>query len=379
MLLLLGGCICGKTTYFRKVDVDIDGTVIRGKYPVSESIAKDVDCSRFDYDHAGKLLKINYLRATMSNLFPNGYLPYGATQVRFQYSDVSEKRTFLNSKGNVIGSQVSELRNSQPTSISIYNATGRLDERYLLIRNEKGQVSRKIFLSENGERISNADGIYEERYEYDAKNNKREIRLYASDGRLKEDETFGIAIIQKEYDDYGNVVEMRSYGADGNPKEDKIWGYALRCSRYDEKGNVIEERYYGIDGKLKERLGGVAIERIKYNDRGDRVETRWYGTNEQLTAIARTTYDYEQNRMERRYYGSDETLVEDSNGIAIMVAQHDSDGNVKEVRYLGIDGQLKDNNRGFAIIRYEFDQEGKETKAIYLDKIGRVTKEDRRE
>jgi len=377
-LLLLGGCVSGTTAYFRKIDADIDG-IMRGKYPVSDSIGKDVNCYRFDYDGVGKLLKIKYLRSAISELSD---LPYGATQVRFKYSDESEKKIFLNSRGKVIGFECLELRNNQPVTISSYGSTGNLDERYALIRNENGQVSRINFLNEKDDRISNTEGFYEVRYRYDNRGNKSEVSFCAADGQRQEIEGLGFAIAQYEYDDYGNTVEERFYGADEKPKEIKGDGAALVSSTYDGNGNIIERRQYGIDGKLKENRSGRAFWRFKYNDRGDRVEVKCYGANEQLNegkagwAILRLTYDYKKNHQESRFYGADGTPKSNSMGTAILLNQYDPNGNQKETRFLGINGQLKENNKRVAIIRYEYDQEGKETKTIYFDRNGRVIKEE---
>jgi YD repeat-containing protein len=238
--------------------------------------------------------------------------------VKFEYSDSIERRLFLDSKGNVLRREDLEVgKHNKTVSMSIFdNGDTRRDRISLWNLDEDKRIAREIYLNGKGEKVTNDSGISEKRYEYDSKGNLIATKDYDSEGKLAEDEYFGIAIFRHEYDDHGNRVQSLTYGVDGRLKEDRVWGCAVRMSKYDEAGNETETSYYGTDGRPTEIMWGFA---------------RWQ-------------FDY------------------------------DSRGNMVEVRCYGSDGQLTENFRGVAVIQNEYDDEGNYVTTIERDKNGKILK-----
>jgi YD repeat-containing protein len=376
--LLLNGCATSTVTYYRKVDdTGMHGYKIPGSYPISDVIAKKVNCFRFTQNPDGKLSEIAYLRN--GKLSPNDEWFYGAARVKFEYTDSIERRLYLNSKGNVFWREDLEAdKHNKTVSLSSFdNGETRRDTLYLWKLNEDGRIEWHVYLNGKGERVTNSAGVSEARYEYDKKGNLTTIRFYDSEGKPGEDgHESGIAIIRVEYDDHGNEVKKSFYGVEDNLTEHRAWGCATVISKYDETGNRIEASYYGTDGRLKE------YSQFEYDNRGNYVEGRGYGSDGQLKedsggwSIMRTVYDQRGNLIEARFYDRHDHLTENRYlGAAFYRRQYDQDDNLIETRYYGINGESKEDSKGIAVIHHEYDDKGNRVKTIAIDKNGKIVSE----
>jgi hypothetical protein len=205
-------------------------------------------------------------------------------------------------------------------------------------------AEKRVFLDTGGRPTANHDGAYAIVLRYDDKGNPVEWRNLGADGRPKEAQGSGLAVLRWRYDAQGQPVEERHYGAAEQLKVDRRVGVAIIRWQYDPDGNTVEESYFGPDGRpTLDRLRGVAAVRWQYGANGKTVE--------------------------ESYLGSDGQLREDKNrGVAIVRWHYDANRNAVEERYLGTDQRLKTDRRlGVAIIRWQYDPYGREIGTQMLD------------
>ncbi len=387
--------------YYRQVIV-VNGDEIKGRYPIDETLAKTIHSYRFIYNENNILIKLEILNINCTKPFSvkdvryNYILQSDWFEIKIEYIDKIEKRSYIDKKGEVYAYEIIEKDELQKNmSQSNYYFDGSMYSKYFM-------VDKYIWeLDDDGKKISeeylayNSGIDYESTCKYNNNGYKTEQRFQNEKGQFPTLDLKGYAIIQSDYDEYGNEIERRYYGADSKLKP-QMYGFTSIQFDYDKDGNMIEKRYYGINNELKayeyysysgnDYSGGRhAIARFKYDEKGNISEISYYDTNYKLkevdggTAIFRYKYDLNCNVIEESYYGADSKLKErggiklENFGYAIERYKYDELGNIIERSYFGTDEKLNLISFGdYAIVRYKYDDLGNIIEKSYFGVDGKL-------
>lgn len=416
--------------YYRYVILN-NRNEIKGKYLIDELLAKNIHSYRFIYNEDSILILIENLNINSTNPFPvrdfrNNYVSEEVwNQLKIEYNDNIEKRTYINKIGEVYAYEIIEKDELQNTMTqSNYFSDGFLQNQYKWSLNINGQIIKESWIdyqvgignytmelnySNNDLRIvkkniGEFDNLETHHYwgyaisqsNYDEYGNEIEIKYYGTDFKLIRLE-YGYSSIQIDYDKNGNLVEKRYYGIDNNligyrNRKGMGGGYSITRYKYDEKGNLLEQSFYDTNNKLMESLEtGIAIYQFKYDMNCRLIEKRFYGADGNLKeyvdditknksgySIIKFKYDKYGREIERSYYGADEKLCLKNFGeYSINRTKYNDVGNVLEESYYGIDSNLKNVKydygygfSGYAIIQYRYNELGKLIESNFFNADG---------
>ena len=161
--IIIVACTCTDTKprYYRHVEID-GRYSIEGRYPVTEELAKKINCYRFVFDDRGKISRIEYLR----NGKPALDNKLGVASIVFQHEKDYEQRVYLNQAGRPAAdkSGVYSIRlrlneNKHPVALLNYGRTGELSAdrqgvvQYIWTIDAKGRRVVSIQADKEGKRI----------------------------------------------------------------------------------------------------------------------------------------------------------------------------------------------------------------------------------
>ncbi len=275
-----------KTEYFRQIALDGNFDIV-GRYPISESAARQGAAYRLTYNNNG-LEKVEY---TINGHMKENDLYFHAGQIKIEHMDDGwEKRSYYNYKGKptrdiVSGAysvRIHKDEDNNTISLYNYNKTNSLMKdkygvaHYLCYLDDEGRRSSSIRFDVAGNRVTDKEGFYELLSRYDDEGNVVEQLNYDEDGKLMDDKDY-FTSIRRAYDENGNIIDERFYGIDGELKLHTFVGVAMIKRAYDDQGRIIEERYFGIDEMPRERVkySGFSYAMIRYN----------YGTDGEIKKV----------------------------------------------------------------------------------------------
>lgn len=216
----------------------------------------------------------------------------------------------------------------------------------LFERDNKGNVVKQIYLDINGIEIIDIEYKYSVvRREFDEVGNDVTASYYDTNDHLTINNK-GYAKATFSYDDKGNGVEAIFFDADEHKTLHKN-GYYKILLHYDNKGNHIESKYFGLDeGLILHKDGNAKVEYI-YNDKGLLIDTAFYGKNDRLTLI--------------------------KSGYARKKCKYDEDGRVIETSYYDTSEKPVLSKYGYTKAKYGYDAFGKHVESAYYGIDGLLT------
>ncbi len=273
--------------YFQQVILD-NKFSITGLNSINK---KRMNCYRFTYNNANKLIKVEYIGSKKGKLEIDPY--FGVAQIEIEYTNGYETRRFLNKRDNPMRDNISGVhhirikldKNNDPTSIFNHNIMGELINdkygvaQYFWINDDNGQRIKSIRLNRHGERIADKEGFYELRAVYNNNNRMIEQLHYDEKGQPITDGD-KIAKIKYNYNKKGELVETSYLGSDGQLQESKLFRIAIIRSKFDDNGFLIEQSFYGTDEQLKDihdnKNGLFAMKRLIYDKHGTLKKVIYY-------------------------------------------------------------------------------------------------------
>jgi FHA domain/PDZ domain len=239
----------------------------------------------------------------------------------------------------------------------------------------EGLVLTRVEIGADNKQITLRNGQSAAVFTYDGNLNPFRCKLTGADGQPINGPN-GFAYYSREFDRWGNDTVIAYYGIDGKPVLHKD-GYAKITKRYDDRGNLIEGAHFGLDGNPTLDKDGVAKGTIRYDDRGNVVEVALFDVNDKPTpdkqGVTKYTirYDPFDRIIETAAFGIDGKPTLGKNGVAKYVRQYDERGNVIEEAFFGVDSKPTLHKDGYAKIAKRYDDRGKVRSAFGID--GRPT------
>jgi len=405
--------------YFRKFTVDSRFCQIEFKYPVEKVLSDKISCYGVSYDDKGRIQTVAFLDRGKPAIDSDGY-----SKSFIEYSDSTEKRTFLNkfdkptvNRDGIYSYSLKLNKTNHPVLLINYDQSGEISKDkngvsiYQYTLDQQNRVVKIHFLNKESDSIADLNGCFYMTYDWkeDKSSYIFEKSYFDKSGRLIENSN-GIAVSHSNYDKINKeLIGQCYYGSNRKMKESKQLKAAKIISKYDSNGYETERKLYGADGKLKESNQGFSKIRQKYNAFGKVTEQRFYGNDENLIdkrnegyakdwfSIIKYEYDESGNNSKISYYGYDETLKYNNKGVAIKVYKYDDKNrkseellydvhnqllvngncivkwkydefdNLVEESHWGADNQLKESKNRIAIIRWLYNAEGNVKNTRYFD------------
>lgn len=281
------------------------------------------------YDQAGKLLfKMDYDEALKT--------------VTFRQND--EYGTEMNLRANT-----TELQNQ---GRQLFESKSKIS-RYLLTYDEKGLLTKLLYVGLQNVPAGDAENVYGIQYKYDDKGHKIEEQFLGADG-TPTCNGIGLSIKQFEYDEENNWSAVRYLNIDREASHDGNNCPLVRI-KSDEWGNRIEETYHTIDGELSVRTDmGVSGFKYEYDDNGH--------------CISHICIGIDGNNMPCRYGYVKHNFGYDENGYINIESFFDGDGNPASMLDDGnsvSSYRIENNKCGFPVTRSMFDEDGNPFECTY--------------
>ncbi|TXD84529.1 hypothetical protein ESY86_05580 [Subsaximicrobium wynnwilliamsii] len=273
---------------------------IKGRIPLTEEEAQNVNHFKLSYDLSNRLIRIEYLyKEIRIDLNRSGILDGKralAPKTEITYTTDTETRMFFDIDG-------------KPTT----NGMGVFKEVYSY--NKKGKRIGLKFFDKNDEPINNSWNIFEYTWKHIDNNSVFETRknvggadvsmrpyykfynvLYKFDDdglllsmnnvdsklKLLNDET-GIAIDKATYDKNNNLVSFKFFNAENKPVVGSFLGSAGGFATYDKNGNCLKYATVDLDGNLKmSTRSNDAYSKYTFDSIGNLIERSSYDTNNKI-------------------------------------------------------------------------------------------------
>ena len=218
--------------------------------------------------------------------------------------------------------------------------------RYLLTYDDKGLLTRLLYVGLQNVPAGDAENIYGISYIYDKRGHKTEEQFLGADGQPTSN-GLGLSIKQYEFDADDNWCTARYLNIDRGPSHDGN-NCALVKIESDEWGNRISEKYYTIDGEHSIRTDmGVSGFIYEYDENGH--------------CVAQTCIGLENEPMICRYGYTKECFKYDENGYVSQISFLDADKNPISMLQEGNSWsriEIINNTQGLQLERTYYDEEG---------------------
>ncbi len=289
-----------------------------------------------------------------------------------------------------------------------------LDKKENRIKNTKGFYHRKYYYKKNElfsykdrnygpnhKPINNADGEYENYYEYNEVGNI--TKAWSKNTKGKFVYTNGHAIIEYIYNELGVYVAAILMDENNNWAEDEK-GIAKYDFLEDRFGNINRRTYYNSNKVLTNNENGIATSLNRYNKKGELLSVGNYDTGSLLIfdedGYGKVAYKYDSLGRKKyivNYNGYDnpfkssaagpiESLTYDSldhvirgdflnvyyqpdtslKGVSHYKRLADDNNNAIEIKYFDEKDSLVPVNLGVAIFRYKYDKNNNKIKTSYF-------------
>jgi hypothetical protein len=342
--------------YFFTIDLDPRYQIV-GTGALSEEEAARANCYHFIYDQAGKLKAIEYQRAGAAMPDP----VFGVARIEFEYAPGIERRWYRDAQGQpvktgldgIAGEALTLNAAGYPTDVANLDASGATMRdtsgviHYVRALDNRNRVviARRIGLL--GTAITDSNGFFETRTDYDDQDHPIERGNYDSSGNLLNNND-GVALVRTTttiYPDSTQTMES-SFDASELAVEDKSNGVHQIGRVIDRRGFLLSEAYFDMTGApCLDSQAGIHERRYEYDDLGNEVSESFFGIDgkpqdQKSPDYARVTYKYDdKNRIvEKAFFGDDGTpQIPPGLGAAIIRQEYDTQGTL--VRRQFFDGQ----------------------------------------
>jgi len=245
---------------------------------------------------------------------------------------------------------------------------------------EIGHVVGEKFLGPDGKLTCNNDGLASKEFIYDEDNNLIAAKYYNLDHVLTDDGN-GASYYKYGFDKYDNRVSESHWLSDNEPSILK--GTAVHEYRYDIKNGMnVKSSLYDEKGKLMYCSLGFSSISYEYDDNGFVVKETYLDDKDQVTTCndGENSYSYMitknddfGNNTERYYLDIDEKEIEDADGVCKYVWSYDSIGNNTSVKYFDRQGKPCSIQGYFHEKRYKFNELNYITNTSFYDENGKPT------
>ncbi len=290
-LLLATPAYAKETAFFTSiVSQATPNAPIIGKFPVSADAPSHL---RFDYDSQGRVIQVSHFND--GDLTRNRLL--GAAEVRIEYREDAEIRTYWNADGS------------------------------------PGTVWRICY---RGLDIDAPGTVHKEVFRLDTEGRRVALELYGRNGAPPTAQ-LGAARYDWRWLDADTVLERRSGANDSiTPPVSHYFDFALTRFSFDGRGIHWLIENVNEAGDLQEAgASGVAAVRFQYTEAGNEADMSFYDAEDRIT--------------HRRHYGAMPY------GYARITYTFNNDNRAIEERYLDRENQLIDHSGGVARIVYIYD------------------------
>jgi hypothetical protein len=347
--------------YYFSIDID-PRYQIAGTGVLAPEQAAVANCYCFSYDGAGRLKRIEYLRAGVPSPDPL----FQAPRIDFEYGKGIERRWYRDGQGQptqsvdeIAGEELALNPAGYPVSVTNLDASGahtrdsRWVIQYVRTLDKYNRLIRARRTGLLGVDLTDNNGYFETRTVYDDQGRSIEYGNYDAAGNPLNDSD-GVALTRTTYVLYPGATQVTEsyFDAAGLAVVEKSSGVHQRQRVYDRRGLMISEAYFDVTGApaVDDDLG-VHEHRFEYDDRANLLAESFLGVDGRLSDLkrrddqeaggyARVVYQYDsQNRViEKSYFGDDGTpQVLLSLGAATIKQEYDSDGSM--ARRAFFDGQ----------------------------------------
>ena len=308
------------------------------------------------YDKAGKLLyKMDYDESLKT--------------VTFRQND--EYGTEMNLRANT-----TDLMNQNS---SLFEEKSKIS-RYLLTYNNKGLLTKLLYVGLQNVPAGDADNVYGITYQYDKHGHKTEEQFIGADGQPTSN-GIGLSIKHFEYDDNDNWCAVRYMNIDRGPSHD-----GNNCSyvtiESDEWGNRIKELYHTSEGERTIRTDfGVFGFSYIFDDEGHLLSQSFLGIDDSPMSCrygySQCLYKYDDNGYvnECSYVdteGNPALLTKDGDSYSKVKMENNSHGLVTRHTYMDEEGNPIEQSQGYCTIAVDYDSIGNMKRMLYYDKAGKL-------
>ena len=244
-----------------------------------------------------------------------------------------------------------------------------------VLYNADGLEGVITYLSVDGKKRANTEGVFGQRFEYDDSTAlPTNIVNLGNDGEPLPSRS-GVASAHISHSLLGEPIEWHYFGADTLQPTLHPYGYHRITWVYDARGNTTEKSYFGIDGE-KVRLGDI-YHRITwvYDARGNTTEVAYFGVGgkpvlKNLYHRQKQVFDERGNVIEYVYFGINGEKVMFRKGSHRVTRVYDSRGNVSKESFFGINGERVLHHNGYHRYTQVLDKRGYVTEKAYFGTDG---------
>lgn len=329
----------GKRTRVSYYDADGETLMNGGAlYAVNEMI----------YDEKGNLIEDIYLGENEQPVMTiNGYHKIVYTYDNYnvsteRYYDANNKLVKVD---DVVGHDYKYDDKGNETERIPIGPDGNVAEGKLVTRYEYDDNDNVIVLSfyKNGLREENLYDIHKIVYEYNARNEIIEERIYNKHNRLSISSYTNVAISRYEYNDKGECVKRSYFGTDEKPCNCKE-GWSSATYEYDQFGNVIRQCFFGTDGNPTPVSEFPPVGIAEYDKWGNMVyvaaqdgKGNFINYMGEPWSIQRTEFDKNNRVIAVSYYDTNDKPTYGADGHHKKTNKYDEYNNIVEEAYYGKD------------------------------------------
>jgi YD repeat-containing protein len=347
---------------------------------------------RVYYDAQGRVTRWEYRRGGVLASDPN----FNIAGARVTYDGGFEKHEYLDQKGRPTsgeGGDYAEKFKIEPGAKSAvnfqYDNLGRLltednsgCSRYLWMLDKEGRHISEFCLDQQGNKITNSNGVYERRFQYDAKGRFKEFSMLQQNGKPTE----ALSRVEFINDADGNIAEIRYYDSIGLIKQgaavrkfqyskegletrnESLTGEGLLIeineADYDRYGNRIETRSYGADGEI---LSDYGITKITYNELNLPVLAAYHSRSGELTYSSRNSYGDDGRWLESKSFNGKGEPAINAGGYSSATYTYDARGNLEYESYLDTEGLPINSDEGYAYKFWKWNDNDQVTDIAYYN------------
>lgn len=371
----------------------------------------------FDYDSNGRLCEIRQKRFKDIGQNPHLdtrielYNDEDITNGLLKFYSQDNQRSIEYSKSSYIPMQNNDgtLPADNNLPIDKWRTTKSEIVQHAVFRDNKGRISRRIFLNSSFANVRNGEGIYGTEYKYDQHGRPSEqwnlirdgeelVRCSSQQRNAGRRFTYsGRNMCKLEYVDekglplHGTLECMASiaWGFDKFDNEIESWaldamdmkvrspnGCAGLRAAFDKHGNKIKAVCLNIANEPMLSSDGFAFWVAEYDQYGRLIKQSYFGIdgepvrNQKGYAEIRIAYDRRGEAESVSFFGEDGKPTVDLEGIAQIHWEYDRHGNKITQLNLGVDGKPTNSIRGIAKAHVQYDKHDNAILESYFDSKG---------
>lgn len=366
-----------KVLYFRNIQTNVKGYLMKGFNPLQGSIVSKTDCFRFSYDANENLKEVAFLikgRKEDSYAYGYSYRTYRRTDTSLIYSQFNKfgKKLPLSRANGAATAFAKEVvfKNGVPIQergLDFFNEPlkGFTEKRYEC--DTLGRIVWESNVNEFGRAldITERDGVFYRKYEYTSNNLLASTSFYEIKSTKRS--LGGIHKVKYEYNEDGNIKRNEFLNEEGKLVPEPGTGIAYRLMKY-RKGSLVEQALYNIQGTLATAASGYALQKNTYDKYGNNTSSKYFDVekkpviNAEIGAFEeRSTYDDRGDLVLNEFFGIEEKLTNSENlGYAYKAIEYNDSGFVVREAYYDKDNKsITFRGLGAHAKISEYDEQGK--------------------